>query len=110
MTDLNDDIPERSMRWRRWIAIAVVTFCLAVVWFIVGRLAGPLLILMSPALLVEVIKWLIGFAGFVLTLYFTGATANDLTAMVAAFRIRIGLGRWGGADTDPPRPTPPATE
>jgi hypothetical protein len=74
-------IPERSMRVRRWLTI----IALALVWFFLWKLLPKL----PGKDLLPFAQGLMMLYALIWTIYFTGATANDLAQIAAAFHINI---------------------
>lgn len=91
MIDLQDPLPEPSFKWRRLMAFAVVAACLALVWRLTYLIpAGDVLALAQAILL---------FAALMLLLWAGGASAADISGILANLKLRL----------RGPRPADPAT-
>lgn len=86
--DLQDPLPEPSFFWRRLIVVALLLASGALVWWQAPRL--------SPKDTLTLLGWVLLFDFGVLTYYFAGASATDLTGLVSAFKLRV----FGAKDGD----------
>lgn len=90
MTDLQDPLPEPSFKWRRLMAFFVVAACLGLVW----RLTY--LIPTNDAL--GAIHAVLMFAALMLLLWAGGASAADISTILANLKLRL----RGPRPADPP--------
>ena len=81
MTDLQDPLPEPSFRWRRLMAFAVVAASLGLVW----RLTY--LVPANDAL--GAIHAVLLFAALMLLLWAGGASAADISGILANLKLRL---------------------
>lgn len=81
MTDLQDPLPEPSFKWRRLMAFTVVAACLGLVW----RLTY--LIPENDAL--GAIHAILAFAALMLLLWAGGASAADISGILANLKLRL---------------------
>jgi hypothetical protein len=90
MTDPQDPLPEPSFKWRRLMAFAVVAASLALVW----RLTY--LVPANDAL--GAIHAVLAFAALMLLLWAGGASAADISGILANLKLRL----RGPRPADPP--------
>jgi len=81
MTDPQDPLPEPSFKWRRLMAFAVVAASLALVW----RLTY--LVPANDAL--GAIHAVLAFAALMLLLWAGGASAADISGILANLKLRL---------------------
>jgi len=81
MIDPQDPLPEPSFTWRRWMAFAVVAASLALVW----RLTY--IIPTNDAL--GAIHAVLAFAALMLLLWAGGASAADISGILANLKLRL---------------------
>lgn len=81
MIDPQDPLPEPSFKWRRLMAFAVVAASLALVWRLTYLIpAGDVLALCQAIL---------AFAALMLLLWAGGASAADISGILANLRLRL---------------------
>lgn len=104
--DPQNPLPESSWFWRRVITIAITIASGAALWHVLEALHD----LGSADGLLELGKWILCFCGLVLTYYFVGPSAAELTNMIQTASIMkrsIGLATTT-AQNNPDRPDFPA--
>ena len=90
MTDPQDPLPEPSFKWRRLMAFAVVAACLALVWRLTYLIPAGDVLALAQAILC--------FAALMLLLWAGGASAADISGILANLKLRL----RGPRPADPP--------
>ena len=81
MTDPQDPLPEPSFKWRRLMAFAVVAASLALVWRLTYIVPA------NDAL--GAIHAVLAFASLMLLLWAGGASAADISGILANLKLRL---------------------
>ena len=81
MIDAQDPLPEPSFKWRRWLTFAGVAACLVLIWRLTYVVPANDALALCQALLL--------FSALLVVLYMAGASAAEISGLLANLRLRL---------------------